>query len=163
MLHKYTYICFCFLSRQPPMGRGVLIQEVSRLHTTLTTLGRTPLDKWSARRRDIHLTTYTHPSKKTKLHASDRIFFKLILLFVILWIHVIDDNVHFVLFINRFGLLFAFFPTRSLSFMDCCAHLSGVLFSPPQIFCYFFVLLLFWIMQVISFLVMYCYPSKALK
>jgi hypothetical protein len=96
--------------------------------------------------------------------ATCHIFFKLILLFVILWIHVIGDNVHFVLFIHRFGLLFAFFPTRSLSFMDCCTHLSGVLFSPPsQIFCYFFVLLLFRVMQVILFLVMYCYPSRTLR
>jgi hypothetical protein len=28
-------------------------------HTRPTTVGRTPLDKWSARRRDLYLTTHT--------------------------------------------------------------------------------------------------------
>ena len=44
------------------MGQGLLIQEVSRTHTKrLTTVGRTPLDESSARRRDLYLTTHnTH-------------------------------------------------------------------------------------------------------
>ena len=38
----------------------LLIHEVSRSHTQRrTTVGRTPLDEWSARRRDLYLTTLT--------------------------------------------------------------------------------------------------------
>ena len=50
--------CLLFLARQPPVGQGLLIHEVSRSHTQRrTTVGRTPLDKWSGRRRDLYLTT----------------------------------------------------------------------------------------------------------
>jgi hypothetical protein len=48
---------------------------------------------------------------------------------------LVDDNVHVVLFIHKLGLLIVFFLTRSLSFMDCCTHLSGVLFSPSSQIC----------------------------
>ena len=47
-----------FFARQCPLGQGLLIHEVSRSHTT-THHSRTPLDEWSARRRDLHLTTIT--------------------------------------------------------------------------------------------------------
>ena len=50
------------------MSQDLLIHEVSRSHTTSrhTTVGRTPLDEWSARRRDAYLTTHnTH----NRLHA----------------------------------------------------------------------------------------------
>jgi hypothetical protein len=30
-----------------------------------TTVGRTPLDKWSARRRDLYLTTHNTPNRQT--------------------------------------------------------------------------------------------------
>jgi hypothetical protein len=33
-----------------------------------TTLGRTPLDEWSGRRRDLYLTTHKH-SQETDIHA----------------------------------------------------------------------------------------------
>ena len=40
---------------------GVHILDVSRAHTTMHPVGRTPLDEWSARRRDLYLTTHdTH-------------------------------------------------------------------------------------------------------
>ena len=45
-----------FLRYSPPVG--LLIHEVSRSHTRRTTVGRTPLDNWSARRRDLYLTTH---------------------------------------------------------------------------------------------------------
>jgi len=39
-------------------GHGFLILEVFLDHTQRrTTVGRTPLDEWSARRRDLYLTT----------------------------------------------------------------------------------------------------------
>jgi hypothetical protein len=40
-------------------------------HFRHTTLGRTPLDEWPARRRDLYLTT--HNTHKTDIHAPGRI------------------------------------------------------------------------------------------
>ena len=53
---------FFLLAQQPPVGQGLLIHEFSRSHTQRsTTVGRTPLDDWSARRRDLYLTAHdTH-------------------------------------------------------------------------------------------------------
>jgi len=49
-----------FLARQPPVGPGLLIYEVSRSHTQWrTTVVRTLLDEWSARRRYLYLTIHT--------------------------------------------------------------------------------------------------------
>jgi len=55
------FVCL-FLARQPPVGEGLLINEVSRSHDHTqrrTTVGRTPLDEWPARRRDLCLTTHS--------------------------------------------------------------------------------------------------------
>jgi hypothetical protein len=49
-------------------GYGLLVHEVSWLQYLRTTVGRNPLEKWSARRRDLHLTTHT-----TNIHASGEI------------------------------------------------------------------------------------------
>jgi len=50
------FVClFVFGTAAPPMGHGLLIHEVSRSHTRRTTVCRTPLDEWSARRRDLYL------------------------------------------------------------------------------------------------------------
>jgi len=46
------------------LGQGLLIHEVSRSHTTSTTVGRTSLDELSARRRDLYLKAHT-----TDIHA----------------------------------------------------------------------------------------------
>ena len=52
---------FLLIGRKPLVGQGA---SLSRLHyhtQTHTTLGRTPLYEWSARRRDLYLTTHnTH-------------------------------------------------------------------------------------------------------
>ena len=45
------------MALRPDADRGLIILEVSRSHTTRTTVGRTPLDERSARRRDLYLTT----------------------------------------------------------------------------------------------------------
>jgi len=51
-----VYICYysatALSELQPPHDRGFMI---TLRHTTL---GRTPLDEWSARRRDLYLTTH---------------------------------------------------------------------------------------------------------
>jgi hypothetical protein len=62
----FTFTCinssFClFLAPQPPVGQGLLVHYVSRSHATTHHIGRTPLDEWSAHRRDLYLTTHnTH-------------------------------------------------------------------------------------------------------
>jgi hypothetical protein len=87
---KHMYIFFS-MSRQPYMGLGLLVSSRFHGHTQLrhTTVGRTPLDEWSARRTDLYLTTHnTHKrqtsmpyagfeptipvSKRPKTHALDR-------------------------------------------------------------------------------------------
>jgi hypothetical protein len=55
-----------FMARQPPVGLGLLIVEVSGSHSVRhTTLRRTPLDEWSGRRRYLYkhttLTRDRHP------------------------------------------------------------------------------------------------------
>jgi len=46
------------------VGQGLLIYEVSISHTTV---GRTPLDDWSARRRDLYLTTHNTHNRQTSM------------------------------------------------------------------------------------------------
>jgi hypothetical protein len=79
------------MARQPYMGLGFLVLSRFHGHTHLrhTTVGRTPLDEWPARRRDLYLTTHnTHMrqtsmssvefepmilvSERPKIHALDR-------------------------------------------------------------------------------------------
>ena len=43
------------------MGQGLLIHEPSRSHT----VGRAALDDWSARRRDLYLTTHNTQNGQT--------------------------------------------------------------------------------------------------
>jgi len=55
------------MARESPVGHGLLIVQASRSHSVRhTTLSRTPLDEWSARRRDIpynaqHRVQSVHP------------------------------------------------------------------------------------------------------
>ena len=55
------YILFIFRGWTAPVGQGLLIVEVSRSRWD-TTLGTTSLDEWSARPRDLYLTTQ-HPQE----------------------------------------------------------------------------------------------------
>jgi len=55
------------LARQPPVGQGLLIHEVSRSHKRRTTVGRTPLEEGSARCRDFYLKTHNSHNKQTSL------------------------------------------------------------------------------------------------
>jgi hypothetical protein len=56
------------ISRQPTSGPRHCLWS-SSITLRHTTLGRTPLDEWSARRRDVYLTYNTH---NRHIHASDR-------------------------------------------------------------------------------------------
>jgi len=51
---------------------GLLIVEVSRSRLVKhTTLGRTPLDEWSDRRRDLYLTTHITHKRQTSILRRD--------------------------------------------------------------------------------------------
>ena len=62
----YIFLCveFNFLpwGNPPPpilVDQGILIVEASRSHPDTHTFGKTPLEEWSAWRRDIYLMTHT--------------------------------------------------------------------------------------------------------
>ena len=57
--------------KQPNSGLRGLIVEVSKPHTDTTTFIRTPLDQWSARRRDLYLTSHnTHKRQISVLQTG---------------------------------------------------------------------------------------------
>jgi len=65
-------VFFFNLAQQPPVGHGLLIHEVSRSHTEgHTTVGRTPLDEWSARRRDFYLRTHNNHNRQTSIPSVE--------------------------------------------------------------------------------------------
>jgi len=53
-----------------PVGLGLLIVEVPRSHTHIT-LGRTPLDDWSVRLRNLYLTTYKTHERETSMPLAE--------------------------------------------------------------------------------------------
>jgi hypothetical protein len=57
------------MARQPYMGLSLLVSSTFHGHTLLrhTTVGRTPLDEWSARRRDLYLTTHNTHNRQTSM------------------------------------------------------------------------------------------------
>jgi len=57
-----------FLARQTPVDQALLIHEVSRSHAQRRiTINRTPLDGWSARHRDLYLTTLDSHDLQTSM------------------------------------------------------------------------------------------------
>jgi hypothetical protein len=59
----YLFIYYFFLARRPPVGQGLII-ETSRSHSFRHAIfSRSPLDKWSARRKDLYLTTHHNPKR----------------------------------------------------------------------------------------------------
>jgi hypothetical protein len=62
----FAYLWMKLQARQPPVGQGFLIHEVSRLHSKMYHSRYNPLDECSARRKDLYLTTRNthnrHPS-----------------------------------------------------------------------------------------------------
>ena len=53
-----------FWRNSSQVGHGLLIHEVTQLPTTV---GRTPLDEWSARRRHLYLTTHNTHNRQTSM------------------------------------------------------------------------------------------------
>jgi len=56
------------MAQEPPLDRVLLFVEASRSHSRRTTLGRTPLDVWSVRRRE----TCQHTPHTTEIHSCPR-------------------------------------------------------------------------------------------
>ena len=69
----YNLFFFLFSWRYNPLGRSftaklrALASSFSRFldHTRRATMGRTPLDEWSIRRRDLYLTTHSTHNRQT--------------------------------------------------------------------------------------------------
>ena len=57
---------FFFMALRPNAGLGLYILEVSRSQRRIT-VGRTPLDEWSARRRDLYPTTHNTYNRQTSM------------------------------------------------------------------------------------------------
>jgi hypothetical protein len=64
---RFTRIIFFPMAQQPLVGQG-LIFEASRSHSRHTTSGRTVLNEWSARHKDLYLTNTPH-SQNIDTHA----------------------------------------------------------------------------------------------
>ena len=59
---------FFNVALRPNAGYGLLILEVFLDHTQWrTTVGRTPLDEWSARHRDLYLKTHNTHNRRTSM------------------------------------------------------------------------------------------------
>jgi hypothetical protein len=84
MPHTYSipvpyplHICYMFFSVFPmafaAQSRAMASSFTRSLDHTQrrTTIGRTPLDEWSARRRDLYLTTHNTPNRQTSILPAD--------------------------------------------------------------------------------------------
>ena len=66
--YTVVFVCLFPVALRPNAGHGLLIFLRFLDHTQRrTTVGRTPLDEWSARRRDRYLTTHNTHNRKTSM------------------------------------------------------------------------------------------------
>jgi hypothetical protein len=65
---NWIYIYVFPIALQPLVGQGLLIFTITLRHTTL---GRTPLDEWSARRWDLCLATHNTQKKQTSMPPEE--------------------------------------------------------------------------------------------
>jgi hypothetical protein len=64
--NRLLFLLFCFHDATVLRGRDLLIVEAPRSHSFTQHIGRTPLDEWSARRRELYLTKhYTQRRQKS--------------------------------------------------------------------------------------------------
>ena len=59
------------MAQHPPFGQALLIAESSAITLRHTTLDSNLLDEWSARRRDLYLTTRNNDNKQTSMPRWD--------------------------------------------------------------------------------------------
>ena len=65
---RHTNVCSLFLALQPPSGSGPPHSRGFLDHTQrCTTVGRTPPDECSARRRNLYLTTHNNLNRQTSM------------------------------------------------------------------------------------------------
>ena len=62
-----TRCCCCFWRDSPQWAMASLITRFLDHTQRRTTVGRTPLDEWSARRRDLYLTTHNTHNRQTSM------------------------------------------------------------------------------------------------
>ena len=73
--NEYIYIYFFILRNSPQWARASSFRSILDHTQRHTTFGRTPLDKWSARRRHLYLTTHnTHNRKKIYIYIHTYIY-----------------------------------------------------------------------------------------
>jgi len=60
---------YLFMVQQPLVGQDLLHNRGFMITLRHTTLGRTPLDEWSARRRDLYLTIHDTHKRQTLMPA----------------------------------------------------------------------------------------------
>jgi len=68
MLHVRN---FFFHGTTAPSGPGSRHSRCFTITITHTTVGRTPLDEWSARRRDLYLTTHNTHKRQTSMLPTE--------------------------------------------------------------------------------------------
>jgi hypothetical protein len=64
VLPPYAFMAYCSTAPLGPRPPNFLSFEITLRHTTL---GRTPLDEWSARHRDLYLTTHNTHNRQTSM------------------------------------------------------------------------------------------------
>ena len=62
-----TTLLFCFWRNSPQWAMASSFLRFLDHTQRCTTVGRTPLDKWSARRRDLYLTTHNTHNRQTSI------------------------------------------------------------------------------------------------
>jgi len=62
---EFCFVCFC--RESPQWGTASSFTRFLDPTQRCTTVGRTPLDQWSARRRDLSLTTHNNRNRKTSM------------------------------------------------------------------------------------------------
>jgi hypothetical protein len=68
-----THIFFFSLALQPDGGQGLLVVEFSRSHT-MTHIGRTPLDEWSARDTDLYMLAQDTHKRQITMPPAEFLF-----------------------------------------------------------------------------------------
>jgi hypothetical protein len=63
--------CFLSMTQRPPNGQGPPHYRSFTIILRHTTLGRTPLDEWSARRRELYLKTLNNRKRRTSMYRRD--------------------------------------------------------------------------------------------
>ena len=64
-----SFYFFFLVAQQLLVGQGLPLRGLT-ITLRRTTLGRSPLDEWSVRRRDLYLTTHNTHNRQTPMHTA---------------------------------------------------------------------------------------------